>query len=199
MAAAGLRMLNVGEMAQGYRAAHIGLKNRVHCVLEMPGFESHVDRVIGPGLSRLAQHAHVVIAVNQREMQVFDLIGRIDLVEGVLGVDGLIFLLVPAEVFHFCLQGKREPCELVRHLEFINRFTIFEEFEVRNLFLSADVLPVDGSNDEFHFFEDGERYRPAVHVERGPDEDLGFFVFHEGLSIHVDACNKLVSLGLVKE
>ena len=142
----------------------------VHRLAEVAMLELQV----APGRASLASPvlpstSSTYLPPKRGEVQVFDLVGAVDLVERERFRDGQIQLLVQAEVLHLGLEQERDAGGPRRHEELVGRFAILEQLEVAHFLAGGDAVEIGAGDHQPHLFQHLERHRPVAEPQHGAD------------------------------
>jgi hypothetical protein len=141
--------------AQVDAALRIGLQRRLHRLLEIAVLQRQADGAVAARFARSAEHVQGVLAVDQHQMQILDLVGPVDFVQRERFGHRQIDLLVLAQVLNLGQQLEPDRPQPLGHLEFVRRLAVLEQLEVRDFLGRGHVLAVARVDDQPHYLPAG--------------------------------------------
>ena len=104
-----------------------------------------------------------------------------------------------ADVLDLRLQDEPEGGQVLRDLEFMDRFPVFVEGEIRHFLGRGDAVAVRGFDRQPDPFQQGKGRRMAVDRQLGPHQHFGPHAFEQRFPVHVKPRPQAISFRLVLE
>ena len=152
-------------------AVLVGLQRELSGLREVAMLQAEIHRLIRSNFPRLAQRLDHKVACDTGQVQVGDTIGLVDPIQRERLPRGQVHLLVLTKHFDFGQQLNVERHESRRHVEFVRRGPVFEQFQVIHFLGRTDTVLIDRSQHEPYFFQNRQGCGNAVEPQGGPHQD----------------------------
>ena len=171
----------------------------MHRIAKVTVLQNHLHRPRRLRLTRLAEQFHKIPGARTQQMQVFDLVSPINLVERKRLIRRQRDRRVRAEHFDLPNQLEADRLRAWRNLKLVRRFPVLEQLEVRNLGRGRDAVVIGRNDLQFELIEQLRTDRRPVQRELRSNHDRRLLATEQRLAIDEDASRQRERFALVLE